>query len=368
MQSVSTNAISAFGSALVTRLLTNTRGTLVASPFSVWATLAMAEGASVKDSAASDQLREMLRFDLVEGDVHRWFQDICLKISTSDKMVRFTAANAVFAMDEVQSEYIEFCMSVFSAEVFQLQTRGDINDFVYNNTDGMIQEILSEDPCGPSVLVNAVLFQGDWNKAFDKSSTIPGTFTPFGLLSVACKMMTMTDKRTPFKQTRHSEIVRLDYGNANEYSAFIVVPIGKDIASLDKVVYELFGTDTSWEKALYGMKEENVKLYLPRFVVQGGCDDLTKCIQEMGATSVFEPGGLSLMTSSKDTSMGQIAHKSRIEVNETGTTAAAATSVSTTRGFCQINIVKADRPFLFVVLHSKTNTLLFVARVNSITE
>jgi serine protease inhibitor len=366
METVSTNAISVFGSALATKLLTNAKGTVVVSPVSIWIALAMAEVASKTNSRAEEQLHKLLRFDLVDGDVHTWFKQIQSMTSNTDENVTLNTANAVFATGEVKKEFLETCVSTFSAEVFNLETRVGINDFVYNNTDEMIPEILTRDPDGPVVLVNAVYFKGGWAKKFDKSLTMTGEFTPFGLFPVRCNMMSMTNKKMPYKQTRHSEIVKLDYGSTGQFSAFVAVPIGKDTASMDKAVQEFFGTANSWDIATANMRETNVKLFLPRFIAEGGVDDLKKCIQEMGVTDVFCSGGTPLMTDSSDTFISDVAHKARIKVDENGTTASAATVVNTTRGFSQISVVKADRPFLFVILHSTTNTLLFVARVNSI--
>ncbi|KAJ1466310.1 Serpin domain-containing protein [Baffinella frigidus] len=283
-------------------------------------------------------------------------------------MVTLKMPNAVFATGSVNTEFLDTCMSTFSAEVFPLQQRHSINEFVFNNTDEMIPEILSKDPDGPAVLVNAVFFKGEWTKKFDKTFTKAGEFTPFGELPVHCRMMSMTDKKTEYKQTKHTEIIKLDYGVSQQFSAFVALPIGKDMASMDKAVQELFGSPTSWDKATDNMIQQNVKLYMPRFTVHKGVDNLKEHMQDMGVTDIFKDGGLPLMTASSDAYIGDIAHKACIKVNEDGTTAAAATAVQATRGFCHINVIKADRPFLFVVLHSTTKTILFVACVNSIGE
>jgi serpin B len=348
MESTRANPVSAFGSALFTQLLTNKKGNVAMSPLSIWTALAMVEVASKKGSHASEQLRKLLQFDLVDGDVHKWFTEIQSTILTTDDTVKLNSANAVFATGEVSAKFLDNCQYIFSSDVMKLEKRDSINDFVYNNTDGMIPGMMSKDPDGPAVLVNAVYFNGTWTTKFDKSLTKRREFTSFDEFPVEC------------------EIVKLDYGTSQQFSAFVAVPIGKDSASMEKAVQELFGMATSWDVATKRMRQTNVKLYLPRFTVHGGVDNLKENMKEMGVTDVFESGGLPLMTDSHDAYISEVAHKAYIKVDEKGTTAAAATIVQQTRGFCHINVVKADHPFLFVVVHSVTNTMLFVARVNSI--
>ena len=58
----------------------------------------------------------------------------------------------------------------------------------------------------------------------------------------------------------------------------------------------------------------------------------------------------------------QVLHKAVIEVDELGTTAAAATSIGITP-FSLPKTFQINRPFFFFLYHEETDTLLFMGRV-----
>lgn len=58
----------------------------------------------------------------------------------------------------------------------------------------------------------------------------------------------------------------------------------------------------------------------------------------------------------------QVLHKAVIEVDERGTTAAAATSMGIT-AYSMPELFTVNRPFFFFIYHEATNSLLFMGRV-----
>ena len=69
---------------------------------------------------------------------------------------------------------------------------------------------------------------------------------------------------------------------------------------------------------------------------------------------------------SEDLLISEVKHKSYMKVNEEGTEAAAVTSVeirytSAPMGF----LVRADRPFVFVIHDSHTNAVLFMGKITN---
>lgn len=72
------------------------------------------------------------------------------------------------------------------------------------------------------------------------------------------------------------------------------------------------------------------------------------------------------MTGVKDLYISAVIHKAFIDVNEEGTEAAAATAVVMTRKTAAVRpnpIFRADRPFLFLLKDTETNSILFIGRV-----
>ena len=116
------------------------------------------------------------------------------------------------------------------------------------------------------------------------------------------------------------------------------------------------------------MGKREVDLYLPRFKVEESYD-LVPTLQALGMVDAFRGGvaDFSGMTGSGDLAVSKVFHKSFVEVTEEGTEAAAATGV----GVAVLTSLpiresfRCDHPFLFLIKHIKTNSILFCGRVSS---
>ena len=119
----------------------------------------------------------------------------------------------------------------------------------------------------------------------------------------------------------------------------------------------------------------NVQLSLPKFKMTdefGLGDDLAA----MGMKDAFIPSvadftGMEEKVSREDSLfISQVVHKAFVDVHEEGTEAAAATAVIMARPTSiplkppPPVLVKADHPFMFVVRHNTTGSILFMGRVH----
>jgi serpin B len=82
----------------------------------------------------------------------------------------------------------------------------------------------------------------------------------------------------------------------------------------------------------------------------------------------FTPGAdFSGMTSQEKLYIGAVIHKAFVDVNETGTEAAAATAVIMRAGGVPQQPARgtfhADRPFLYTICDNRTGSILFVGRI-----
>jgi serine protease inhibitor len=113
-----------------------------------------------------------------------------------------------------------------------------------------------------------------------------------------------------------------------------------------------------------------VQLYLPRFGIDTRADLLAP-LQAMGlrlATSAA--ADFSGMTTEAPLAIGTVIHVANIDVDETGTEAAAVTVVGMdTTGGCggpepvKVVTLRFDRPFLFLIRDVQTGAILFMGRV-----
>lgn len=116
------------------------------------------------------------------------------------------------------------------------------------------------------------------------------------------------------------------------------------------------------------MGKRQVDLHLPRFKVEESYA-LVPTLQALGMVDAFrgKVADFSGMTGEYDLVVSKVFHKCFVEVTEEGTEAAAATgvgdSVVTSLPFHES--FRCDHPFLFLIKHIKTNSILFCGRVSS---
>jgi serpin B len=116
------------------------------------------------------------------------------------------------------------------------------------------------------------------------------------------------------------------------------------------------------------MFSQDVDVYLPRFKMEAGYG-LGGMLSDMGMPDAFieNLANFSGMTGQPDLYIDKVIHKARIEVNEEGSEAAAATAVImvTKAMMTDKAVFRADRPFLFMIVHNKTGAILFMGRLSN---
>ena len=83
----------------------------------------------------------------------------------------------------------------------------------------------------------------------------------------------------------------------------------------------------------------------------------------------FGPGeaDFSGMDGTKSLFISDVIHQAFIDVNETGTEAAAATAVIIALGMApgEPKVFRADHPFIFIIQQRDTGNILFIGRVSN---
>ena len=89
-------------------------------------------------------------------------------------------------------------------------------------------------------------------------------------------------------------------------------------------------------------------------------------LKQLGMPLAFDPlkADFTGMTDKRELSIGAVLHEAVVEVDEQGTVAAAATAVEVTLTSAPRTVViRADRPFLFLIVDDATQAILFAGRV-----
>lgn len=264
-------------------------------------------------------------------------------------------------------EFIEASKKIFGAGVSGEEDftsdaearRRNLNDTIRTRTDGMIPELLAPGTIGPDaklILANAIYFKAPWLLRFDWANTRNGEFKIDSTTSVTVPMMS---RQAMYKYVEIPEvqIVELPYQGQS-----IVMDLILPRNNINDFAKEKLTCDSlaAW---LAELTDETVFVSLPRFKIDGTLD-LKESLSGLGIVQAFSADAdLSGMTSSKDLYLSDGVHKCVMEVDEEGTSASGATALVVAARSPAPRFV-ADRPFLFLVRHVPSGSVLFAGRVS----
>jgi len=230
-----------------------------------------------------------------------------------------------------------------------------INSWVSTNTQGKITEIVSQGAVAhaSAVLTNAVYFHGLWQSPFDKAATADA---PFYLAGKQTKTVPLMSQESSFDylQTPQFQAVRLPYGKGR-LSMLVFLPASGTTA--DSFAATLNSQSLNqWQGA---MKPTELTLFLPRFKANYSVT-LNKPLSALGMGSAFGGADFGPMGLS-GVHISAVLHKAVLDVDEKGTTAAAATAVVMTASAhpSPLTTMRVDRPFVCVLRDSVTGAILF---------
>lgn len=296
--------------------------------------------------------------------------------------IQLVIANAIWTKDiTVRKSYADEMKASFNAEVQAVSSVAPINAWAAKVTNGMISQAVPPNTEFNCIITNAVYFKGLWEYAFDKQSTQKRDFkalTSSGASKVVqVDMMSRTFKARDMQATstiRYSEVegqyraVRLPYKGSAGLAAVFVLPDSSKYKSVFDAATAITGAAVLDRKnwaTLFDLSTLSVSV--PRFKVSVNQLSMTKTLQSMGITAAFSDKAADFSRISEDPLfVTGVLQSAVVQVDETGTEAAAVTSViMTTTSFRPDSTppLVFDRPFLFFLVDGTTETVLFQGAV-----
>ncbi|XP_071592691.1 ovalbumin-related protein X-like [Heliangelus exortis] len=362
------------------------------SPLSIIAALAMVYlGARGK---TEDQMEKVLHFDKIAGlggtiqtkgqkakcgksmNIHILFKELLSDISAPKGNYSLRIANRLYAekTSPILPIYLKCVKKLYRAglEMVNFKTAPDqarwlINSWVKNQTNGQIQDFLepgSVDLNTVLVLVNAVYFKGIWKTEFKEEHTRE---MPFSVTEQESRPVQMMYQNGTFKvavvAAEKVKILELPYASG-ELSMLVLLP--DDVSGLEQLENEIsFEKLTEWTSPNV-MEKKRVKVYLPRMKIEEKYN-LTSVLEALGLTDLFSPlANLSGISSSDSLKVSEAIHEAYMEVNEEGTEISGSAGVmGVIKHSSEFEEVRADHPFLFLIKHNPTNSILFFGRYRS---
>jgi serpin B len=368
---------SAFALALY-QAVRETEGNLFFSPYSLSLALAMTYAGARADTES--QMAAALHFGLPQEKLHPAFNALDLSLPRGKAKTkegqptegfRLHIANALWGQtdDQFLPAFLDTLAENYGAGLQLLDFRADpeaardtLNRWVSEQTEKKIQDLFPQGSITELtrlVLANAIYFNAAWLHPFEAERTRDGDFHLLDGGKVTVPMMTETEM-LGYAAAEGYQAVELPYAGG-DFSMVVMLPAEGQFAQFEQSL------DVGRVGAIVsGLQTANVHLTLPKFTYSTRLS-LKQTLTAMGMKDAFVPNiaDFSGMAGTRDLFIMDVLHQAYVKVDEAGTEAAAATGVvvGVTSAPPPPVEVRIDRPFLFVIRHRETGTLLFVGRV-----
>ncbi|MCR5600203.1 MAG: hypothetical protein K6G33_05615 [Ruminococcus sp.] len=354
---------------------------LLISPLSLSTALAMtANGAEGKTKT---EIEKLLGNGLTMDEINEYMAYYASQLP-DEKAKKIYLANSIWFKDKdnfkVLDKFLEANKKYYDAQIFKAPfddtTVKDVNSWCNQNTKGMIPKLLNDGALTPNdkeeivmMLINTLYFEAEWSSVY-RSST-DGKFTDLNGIE------------HPIKELHSMERQYFDLGDADAFKKNYVGSDYSFVGILPKeknIVDYVNGLDA--EKLMEGLKEcvdpNTIDLYvmIPKFKYNYS-KGLKEVLAKMGMGTAFDPENANFsdindrtVDGAQNTYISDVLHKTRIEVTEKGTKAAAVSavlmSIASAAPIQKKEIhIDLNRPFVYMIV-DKNNVPLFIGAVTDL--
>lgn len=335
---------------------------VLVSPISAWSALCMAEGGANGKTKA--QMQDVLA--LSDSNYHAYLFEHTKKLASGDGY-KVNMANGIWYKNvsslHVENEFLEYNKTFFDAAAYKAPFNDDtlqnINQWVSENTDGMIPGILKEIKEEDIMyLINALSFDAEWQNIYREDQIWKDVFT------------TENGKEQLVPMLHAEESVYLEDENATGFLKYykekkyaFVALLPKEGTTVTEYVEGL--TEEVLNKLLENKTKTSVDTSMPKFSTEY-CFELNDILQQMGMTEAFDEDNADF-TKMATSDIGNIyiskvLQKTFIAVDEKGTKAGAATAVvmANKMALMKKKEVHLNRPFVYMIIECQDNEPLFM--------
>ncbi len=346
-------------------------GNILISPVSVQLALAMtANGAA---GQTRQEMEALLGGDLSLELLNEYLYTYRTSLSHEEN-AKLQMANSIWYRDDedrlqVEEAFLQKNRDYYDAQIykapFDTGTLKDINTWVKDRTDGMIDGILEQiDPDTVMYLLNALAFDAKWLEPYRSCDVWQGTFHSYHGEEQQVDMMHSTEYH--YFRDDSATGFHKDYRGKTYSFAAILPEEGTDIYD-----YVAALTPESLMALLGGSRGTTVQVTMPKFTFDYELS-MNEALRSLGMETAFDSvlADFSSMARSSrgNLCIGDVLHKTHISVDEEGTKAAAVTKVEIVEE-CAVMVdrsVTLDRPFLFLILDRNTNIPIFMGMVTDL--
>ncbi|MEM6294150.1 MAG: serpin family protein [Myxococcota bacterium] len=286
-------------------------------------------------------------------------------------------ANRLFGADSLpfRESFIAASERDYQAPMERLDfTKSDparlhINDWVEKQTRTRIKDLLPPGAIKSDtllVLANAIYFKAQWATPFEAQGTSDAPFFVGGTEKASVPTMRKTGYFA-HDRTDDAQVLQLPYAGG-PFAMTIVMPTTRDGLGALEAKLSAETTQAWWGE----LQSSRIAVSMPKFKLAPSKSlELAPALKSLGVTKAFtnaaEFEGMAPPEVER-LRIDEVFHKGFIEVDESGTEAAAATAVVMARAGAapgaDPETFTIDRPFLFFIRDTSTDTTVFMGRVN----
>ena len=362
-------ASNTFSFSLLNKSLDGSLENRMVSPLSVSLALSM-----TMNGAAGTTLEAMQKTLGLEGltkeEINTIFLDLITALKQADPNVEMKIANSIWIRNgfTVLDPFITTNQTYYKAQVSKLDFNPaavtTINKWVSDNTNGKIPTILEQISSNEIMfLINAIYFNGKWKYQFEQSKTANEPFSATNKINLFVPMMKM-EERFGYSVQPGYKALKMPYG-AEKFQMVLLLP---DVGTTpEKLAATLDSEKWSTLNAALQAKTK-IPVWIPKWKFSWDVT-LNGILSAMGMEVAFDPNKANFSAINADNQLyiTKVIHKTYIDVSESGTEAAAVTSVGV-----GVTSMPADppsfyltRPFLFFITEEDTGAILFAGKVEN---
>lgn len=354
-------ADNAFGLNLFQTLFAGATGNVAISPINVAMALQIlyngAAGSTQQAMAQTLQLGSLSTQDLNHANAA-----LQASLLNPDPEVEVIVANSLWmhlAENPVLASFTQADQTYYGAMVGDLSgAPGNVNAWAAAQTNGLITDILPAANYSAviAVLANTIYFKGQWTTAFDPGQTVSAEFTLGDGTQVTSQMMHQSGSYA-YLQGANFQAVSLPYGQGR-FSMLIMLP--NSGVSLGSFAAGITPEAVSGWVGQSQMTQGNIAL--PKFTATYSAS-LPPALSSLGMGIALCSSNMADFSAlAPSVCVSDVEHKTVVEVDETGTVAAAGTTITVgpTAITAPLFTMTMDHPFFYAIRDDLTGELLFV--------
>jgi len=352
---------------------------IIFSPFSL--SLALSMTLAGAESATEQGMIDALQLSLPESEIYPTFNALLLEIEKSQvntsgesqgNQFQLNIANSLWGQAgyDFEASFLDTLAKNYGAGMHIVnykekpeESREIINQWVEQETEEKIKDLIPSGAINTLtrlILANAIYFKGSWLMPFSKTGTVIVPFFTLNGAEAEVDMMQLFGEYLRYYRGDNYQVVDLPYFS-NDFTMRIIVPDQESFKDFEDQLQEDILADIQ-----ENIRSQKVNLRMPKFDYETTVN-ANEALMALGMSDAFNPNtaDFSDINEANELFITDVIHKATITVDEEGTEAAAATAVI--MGLKSMApedpiALTIDRPFLYMIQHNPTGTILFFGR------